>query len=110
VTLEVDRALRVLVAEPVRGDKIGHEDAANFVAILVVLNRIAYLTGPKDTLRILVGTVQPWIHRHLTNFVSSADTNACIVGFDGFHENIKDRQALVCQIMVGERPRLVTVV
>src|SRR5215472_13732473 len=59
VTLEVDRALRMLVAEPVRGDEIGHEDAANFVAVLVVLNRVADLTGPKDALKILIGTVQP---------------------------------------------------
>ena len=110
VTLEVDRALRVLVAEPVRGDEIGHEDAVNFIAILVVLNRVADLTSPKDTLRILVGTVQPRIHRHLANFVSSADTNTCIVSFDGFHENFGDRQSLVCQVVVGERSRLVAVV
>ena len=104
VTFEVDRALRMLVAEPVRGDEIRHQDAANFVAVLVVLNRVADLTSPKNTLRILVRTVKPRIHRHLTNFVSGADTNAGIVGFDGFHENFGDRQALVCQVMVGERP------
>jgi len=110
VTLEVDRGLRMLVAEPVRSDEIGHEDATNFVAILVVLNRIADLTGPKGTLRILVGTVQPRIHRHLANFVSCADTDACIVSFDGFHENFGDRQALVCQVMVGERSGLVAII
>src|SRR5271166_5041179 len=61
VTLEVDIALRVLVREPVRRNEIGHEDTTNLVAVLVVLDRVTDLTGPKDALRILVNAVQPRI-------------------------------------------------
>src|SRR5271167_1838453 len=91
VAFEVDVALRMLVPEPVRRYEVRHEDATNLVAVLVILDRVADLTGPKDSLRILVGAVQPRIHCHLANFVSSADTNARVVGFDGFHENFGDR-------------------
>src|SRR5215472_13150732 len=95
MTLEVDVTLAMLMREPVWGNKVGHENAADLVAILVVFDWIADLPGPKGTTWILVRTVEPRIHRHLANLVSRADAKTCLVGKDALYENLGDRKPFV---------------
>src|SRR5215469_11857602 len=110
MTLEVDVTLRMLMREPIWGNKVGHENATDLVAILVVFDWIADLPRPKGPMRILVGAVEPRIHRHLANLVSRADAKTCLVGKDALYENLGDRKPFVSEIVIGERVGLVAVV
>ena len=110
VSLEIDRPLRVLMSEPVWRDKIRNENTANLVAILVVLDGIANFTGPEDSLRILVGTVEPRVNSHLAEFMSGANTHARVVGQYGLDEDFGDRQTLVCEVVEGQRAGLSAII
>ena len=110
MALEVDVALRMLVCKPIRRYEVRHQDATDLIAILVVLDRIADLTGPEDALRILVCTVEPWIHRHLAELVRRTDADTRVVGKNGSHEDFREGKTIVRQIMVSERASLVAVI
>ena len=88
VTPEVDVALRMLMREPVRGNKVGHKYAGDLAAILVIFDGIADFSRPKDATRILVRAVEPRIHGHLTNFVSRANADTGFVSKDGLYEDL----------------------
>src|SRR5690349_15211772 len=55
--LVIDLRLSVLMGEPIGSDEVCYEDIADFVAILVILNRITDLTRPKNPLLTLECTV-----------------------------------------------------
>src|SRR5579872_5843886 len=110
VLLEVDDALRILVGEPVRRHKVGDEHAADLIAVLVVLDRIANLASPEYALRILVGAVEPRINCHLANFVGRAHADTRLICENGFDEDLGDRQAFIGQVVVSERAGLIAVV
>src|SRR5215472_5982473 len=102
VTPEVEGALCMLMCKPVWGNKIGHENASNLVAIWIVFDGIANFSGPKGAMRILVGTVEPRIHRHLANLVSRTNAGTCLVGKDAPYEDLGDRKPLVREIMISK--------
>ena len=94
VTFEIDRARRVLVCEPIRRNEVGYEDAADIIAILIILDGIGDLAGPKGALRVLVRAVEPWVDGHFNEFVRGADADALIGGKNGFDEDLRNWRVL----------------
>ena len=88
---QIDGARRILVSEPVGGDKVADQYAADVVPILVVLDRIADLARPEGTLGILVSAVQPWVDGHLADLVARADAETRVIGLDSLGEHLGDR-------------------
>src|SRR6516165_7511482 len=107
---QVDGADRILMPEPVGCHEVGDQEAADLVSVVVGLDRIADLTCPERALWVLVGAVEPGIHRHLADLVARADAQTRLVGLDRLHEYLGDRQALVGEVVVGQGVPLVAVV
>ena len=107
VALEVHLARRVLMAEPVGRDKVRHQGGSDRIAVAVVLDGIADLAGPEDSLVVLVGAVQPGIDRHLADLVGGAHADAGLVRQNGLDEDFRDRQPFIGQVVVSERVGLV---
>src|SRR5260370_9117374 len=88
VALQVDAAVGMLMRVPVGRDEIRYEDVTDLVAVLVAFDRVAHFARPDDPFGILIGTVQPRIHRHLAERVRYADAYARVVGVERLHEHL----------------------
>ena len=110
VAFKIGVARRVFGHEPIWCNEIRHEDVAYPVPILVACHRVADLARPKDAFGILIRAVEPRIHGHRAELVSGAHAYASVVGVERLHEHLGDRQAIICQIVVGKSAGLIAVV
>src|SRR5260370_10319889 len=89
VALQVDAAIGMLMRVPVGRDEIRYEDFTDLVAVLVAFDRVAHLAFPEDPFALLIGTVQPRIHRHLAELVCSADAYPRVVCVERLHQHLR---------------------
>src|SRR6266436_3181014 len=100
----------MLMREPIGRDEIRYKNIPDLVTVLVALNWVANLAGPKDAIGALVGAVQPGVHRHLAELVRSSNAHGGAVCHQRLHKYLGDRESVIRQIVVCERASLIAVI